>query len=91
MKRLSRSLITTLLVVLLAFVVIGCRTTPEVEVFEPVTEITKPEAPTPPPAEVVTPPVEVAPAVVTPEAAPAPAPAPAPVAVERKAPTADMV
>ncbi|WP_422478878.1 5'-nucleotidase C-terminal domain-containing protein [Pleomorphochaeta sp. DL1XJH-081] len=88
MKRLSRSLITTLLVVLLAFAFISCRTTEKVEAIEPAAPVVEPVAP--PPAPVV----EEAPApveepVVTPPMEEVAAPAPA--VVERKAPTEDMV
>jgi len=88
-KRLSKSLITALLVTLLAFAFIGCQTTPKVK------EI-------PPPAEVVVVlPVEEAevevkeevPAavVVVEEVVPAKEVAKAPEAPKRKGPTADMV
>ncbi len=88
-KRLSRSLITALLVALIAFAFIGCQTAEEaVEV------IPAPAAPEAPPAEEAVaeaPVVEEVPAaevVAEVEEAPAPAPAAEPA---RKAPTADMV
>ncbi len=89
-KRLSRSLITAMLVALIAFAFIGCQTTEKVE------DIPAPAAPAAPapeaPAVVAEVPVEEAPAVV--EEAPAVVEAPAvaaPAAPARKAPTADMV
>ena len=88
MKRLSRSLITTLLVTLLAFAFIGCQTTPEVEAIEPAAPVVEPVAPPAPVVEEVEAPV-VEPVVEAPpveEVA-----APAEVVVERKAPTEDMV
>ena len=85
MKRLSRSLITTLLVVLLAFAFIGCRTTPEVEAIEPAVPVVEP----------VTPPVaEAEEEYVAPVEEPVEEPPMEEVAVAppvRKAPTADMV
>src|SRR5690554_2477342 len=84
-KRLSRSLITTLLVVLLAFAFIGCRTTPEVEAIEPAVPVVEP----------VTPPVaEAEEEYVAPVEEPVEEPPMEEVAVAppvRKAPTADMV
>ncbi|MGI6433538.1 MAG: 5'-nucleotidase C-terminal domain-containing protein [Sphaerochaetaceae bacterium] len=63
MKRLSRSLITVLLVALVAFALISCATTAKVEVMEPVAPIVEPVTPPAPPVaaepEVVKPVEEV--------------------------------
>ena len=81
MKRLSRTIMTAMLVALLAFSLVGCKSTAKVEPIPP--------APVEPAPEPVTP-VEPAPELVEvpepepmPEPAP-PAPAPAPVAEEPK-------
>ncbi|PKL27893.1 MAG: bifunctional metallophosphatase/5'-nucleotidase, partial [Spirochaetae bacterium HGW-Spirochaetae-2] len=90
MKRLSRSLITTLLVALLAFAFIGCQTTPKVEAIEPAPPVVEPAAPVvAPAAAVVEAPAPVKEPVVSPPVEAVAAPAPA--VVERKAPTEDMV
>ena len=89
-KRLSRSLITTLLVALLAFAFIGCQTTPKVEAIEPAPPVVEPAAPVvAPAAAVVEAPAPVKEPVVSPPVEAVAAPAPA--VVERKAPTEDMV
>jgi 2',3'-cyclic-nucleotide 2'-phosphodiesterase (5'-nucleotidase family) len=89
-KRLSRSLITTLLVALLAFAFIGCQTTPKVEAIEPAPPVVEPAAPVAAPAApVVEAPAPVKEPVVSPPVEAVAAPAPA--VVERKAPTEDMV
>ncbi|RFU95357.1 hypothetical protein DYP60_04895, partial [Sphaerochaeta halotolerans] len=72
MKRLSRTIMTAMLVALLAFSLVGCKSTAKVEPIPP--------APVEPAPEPV-PPVEPAPELV---AVPAPAPAPAPVVEEPK-------
>ena len=90
MKRLSRSLITTLLVALLAFAFIGCQTTPKVEAIEPAPPVVEPAAPVAAPAApVVEAPAPVEEPVVSPPVEAVAAPAPA--VVERKAPTEGMV
>ena len=65
-KRLSRSLITTLLVALLAFAVISCQTTPKVKAIEPAAPVVKPVTPVTPPVEEVVAEVPVEKPVVTP-------------------------
>ncbi|HHU88684.1 MAG TPA: hypothetical protein GXZ38_04930, partial [Spirochaetales bacterium] len=60
MKRLSRSFIPALLVALIALALIGCQTTPKVEVIEPITPVIVP-APVEKPVAVE---VEVVPEVV---------------------------
>ena len=74
MKRLSRTIMTAMLVALLAFSLVGCKSTAKVEPIPP--------APVEPAPEPV-PPVEPAPELVA-VPAPAPAPAPAPVVEEPK-------
>ncbi len=59
MKRLSRSFIPALLVTLLALVLIGCQTTPKVEVIEPIAPVIEPTPVVPVAVE-----VEVVPEVV---------------------------
>src|SRR5690554_6938011 len=58
-KRLSRSFIPALLVTLLALVLIGCQTTPKVEVIEPIAPVIEPAPVVPVAVE-----VEVVPEVV---------------------------
>ncbi|NCB02382.1 MAG: bifunctional metallophosphatase/5'-nucleotidase, partial [Spirochaetia bacterium] len=85
MKRLSKSLITALLVTMLAFAFIGCQTTPKVKEIPP------------PAVVVVAPPVEPevvkeAPAAVeVKEVAPAKVEAKVPEMPKRKVPTPEMV
>ncbi|NCC90183.1 MAG: bifunctional metallophosphatase/5'-nucleotidase [Spirochaetia bacterium] len=80
MKRLSRTIMTAMLVALLAFSLVGCKSTAKVEpippapVVEPAPEPVAPVAPVPEPAPAPMP----APAPVPTPVAPAPAPAPAP-------------
>ncbi|MFA7017642.1 MAG: bifunctional metallophosphatase/5'-nucleotidase, partial [Sphaerochaetaceae bacterium] len=87
MKRLSRSLITTLLVALLAFAVISCQTTPKVKAIEPAAPVVKPVTPVTPPVEEVVAEVPVEKPVVTPPVEEVVAPE---IAV-RKPPTEEMV
>jgi len=90
-KRLSKSLITALLVTLLAFAFIGCPTTEKVEDIPPMAAVETPVAPEEvEAAEVAEPeaPAEVEAPVEVEEAKPEVAEAPK---AMRKAPTADMV
>ena len=88
-KRLSRSLITTLLVALLAFAFIGCQTTPKVEAIEPAAPVVEPVAPPAPVVEEVVVEAPVEEPVVAPPVEEVVEPTPE--VVGRKAPTEGVI